>query len=101
MAGSVTKTCSGLGRARRQGAVGGRDQVKDVTRTFVETVDPNANLMTDEHKKFHKIGKQYASHRYLAEFDFRYNNRIKLGVNDYERADNILAGVTNGQAIDV
>ena len=26
-------------------------------------------------------------HRYLAEFDFRYNNRIALGVNDGERAD--------------
>ena len=25
-------------------------------------------------------------HRYLAEFDFRYNNRVKLGVNDGERA---------------
>ncbi len=25
-------------------------------------------------------------HRYLSEFDFRYNNRIKLGVNDGERA---------------
>ena len=25
-------------------------------------------------------------HRYLAEFDFRYNNRVALGVNDGERA---------------
>ena len=25
-------------------------------------------------------------HRYLAEFDFRYSNRVKLGVNDVERA---------------
>jgi hypothetical protein len=25
-------------------------------------------------------------HRYLAEFDFRYSNRIKLGVDDTERA---------------
>ena len=25
-------------------------------------------------------------HRYLAEFDFRYSNRIRLGVNDDERA---------------
>jgi ISXO2 transposase-like protein len=25
-------------------------------------------------------------HRYLAEYDFRYNNRIALGVNDGERA---------------
>ena len=26
-------------------------------------------------------------HRYLAEFDFRYSNRVELGVNDGERAD--------------
>jgi hypothetical protein len=25
-------------------------------------------------------------HRYLAEFDFRYNNRIALGVTETERA---------------
>jgi ISXO2-like transposase domain len=31
--------------------------------------------------------------RYLAEFDFRYNNRIKLGVDDIARADNALLGV--------
>jgi hypothetical protein len=33
-------------------------------------------------------------HRYLAEFDFRYNNRVALEINDKQRADNILAGVT-------
>jgi transposase-like protein len=32
-------------------------------------------------------------HRYLAEFDFRYNNRAKLGINDTERADNAPRGV--------
>ena len=31
-------------------------------------------------------------HRYLAEFDFRYNNRIGLGVDDQQRADGILTG---------
>jgi transposase-like protein len=30
--------------------------------------------------------------RYLAEFDFRYSNRAKLGVNDAMRADRALAG---------
>lgn len=30
--------------------------------------------------------------RYLAEFDFRQNNRAKLGINDVERADIALAG---------
>jgi transposase-like protein len=33
-------------------------------------------------------------HRYLAEFDFRYNNREGLGVNDVARASNLLRGVT-------
>ena len=32
-------------------------------------------------------------HRYLAEFDFRYNNRVALGVQDSERADKLLLGV--------
>jgi hypothetical protein len=31
-------------------------------------------------------------HRYVAEFDFRYNNRIRLGVDDVKRADLIVAG---------
>jgi transposase-like protein len=31
-------------------------------------------------------------HRYLAEFDFRYSNREKLGVNDVARASRALAG---------
>lgn len=31
--------------------------------------------------------------RYLSEFDFRYNNRVALGVNDQDRADNVLSGV--------
>jgi transposase-like protein len=32
-------------------------------------------------------------HRYLAEFDFRYSNRVALGVNDVERADIALKGI--------
>ena len=32
-------------------------------------------------------------HRYLAEFDFRYNNRIALGVDDTARADAALKGI--------
>jgi transposase-like protein len=31
-------------------------------------------------------------HRYVAEFDFRYNNRIKLGCDDIQRADRALVG---------
>jgi len=32
-------------------------------------------------------------HRYLAEFDFRYNNRIALGVDDKDRADQLAKGI--------
>jgi hypothetical protein len=32
-------------------------------------------------------------HRYLAEFDFRYNNRVRLGVSDEMRADRALQGI--------
>lgn len=32
--------------------------------------------------------------RYTTEFDFRYNNRSSLGVNDAERADRLLKGIS-------
>ena len=32
-------------------------------------------------------------HRYLAEFDFRYSNRVRLGINDVERAERALTGI--------
>jgi transposase-like protein len=32
-------------------------------------------------------------HRYVTEFDFRYSNRVALGVDDQERASRALAGV--------
>jgi transposase-like protein len=32
-------------------------------------------------------------HRYLAEFDFRHNNRVRLGCDDTERADRTLRGI--------
>ncbi len=33
-------------------------------------------------------------HRYLAEFDFRYSNRVALGVDDTARAEKALEGIT-------
>lgn len=38
--------------------------------------------------------KEKHLHRYLAEFDFRYNNRIALGVNDEMRAARALQGIS-------
>lgn len=41
---------------------------------------------------YQHCGEQHL-HRYLAEFDFRYNNREALGCNDADRARNALSGI--------
>lgn len=41
---------------------------------------------------YHHISQQHLK-RYLAEFDFRYNERSALGVSDAERADKALKGI--------
>ncbi len=33
-------------------------------------------------------------HRYLDEFDFRHSNRVRLGINDAQRAEKLLKGVS-------
>ncbi len=44
---------------------------------------------------YQHCGKRHL-HRYLAylaEFDFRYNHRIALGIDDAERANKVLTGI--------
>ncbi|HXQ11522.1 MAG TPA: IS1595 family transposase [Caulobacteraceae bacterium] len=41
---------------------------------------------------YHHVSEAHL-HRYLAEFDFRYSNRIALGVNDEARSDEALRGI--------
>ncbi|HEV2700784.1 MAG TPA: IS1595 family transposase [Steroidobacteraceae bacterium] len=38
--------------------------------------------------------KEQHLHRYLSEFDFRYNNRVALKISDQQRAENLLTGVS-------
>ena len=40
---------------------------------------------------FHSVSEAHL-HRYLAEFDFRYNTRVALGVNDTMRTDKAIQG---------
>jgi transposase-like protein len=37
--------------------------------------------------------KEKHLHRYLAEFDFRYNNRVRLGVDDVQRTERAIKGI--------
>ncbi len=42
---------------------------------------------------YEHCGKQHL-HRYLAEYDFRYNRRAAKGVDDMERTDAVLSGIS-------
>lgn len=42
---------------------------------------------------YHHVGSQHLK-RYIGEFDFRYNTRTALGVNDTERTDKALQGIS-------
>lgn len=44
-------------------------------------------------KGIHQHCAQKHLHRYLAEYDFQYNNRIALGVSDTMRTEAALRGV--------
>lgn len=41
---------------------------------------------------YHHVSEAHLG-RYLAEFDFRYNERMSLGVHDAERAEKALKGI--------
>ena len=49
------------------------------------------------HGQFHHISEAHL-HRYLAEADFKYNHRVRLGYGDAERADILLRG-TQGKRL--
>jgi len=70
--------------------------------------DPNIHTNTVEGffsvfkrgmKGIYQHCKKKHLHRYLAEFDFRYNNRSALGFEDPERAEKLLQGVKGKRLI--
>ena len=57
------------------------------------TMDGYWGLFKRGMKGVYQHCKEKHLHRYLAEFDFRYNHRVKLGVDDAARAVRALEGV--------
>ncbi|RWK66850.1 IS1595 family transposase [Mesorhizobium sp.] len=73
-------------------------------RTEINGDGVSVNINTNTVEGFYSIFKrgmkgvyqhcaEHHLHRYLAEFDFRYSNRIALGVGDVERSSKTLAGI--------
>ena len=83
----------------------GHDTVLHAAEEYARQSDePGYVITTNTVEGFYSIFKrgmkgvyQHCSekhlHRYLAEFDFRYSNRVRLGVNDVARADRALKGI--------
>ena len=81
---------------------GGRARHETVNHTQDEYVRGDAYSNTAEgffailkrgvYGTFHSISEAHL-HRYLAEFDFRYSNRIALGIDDTMRTAELLRGI--------
>jgi hypothetical protein len=83
----------------------GHDTVNHSAKEYVRYDDTPVAIHTNTAESYFSVFKrgmrgvyQHCDekhlHRYLAEFDFRHNNRVAFGVHDKERAEKILRGAT-------
>ena len=68
---------------------------KDAPWVHTNTVEGYYSVFKRGMKGVYQHCKEKHLHRYLAEFDFRYNHRVLLGFNDGERADAAIRGAAN------
>lgn len=75
------------------------DQIHHATGEYVRgdvytnTLEGYFSIFKRGMKGVYQHCKEKHLHRYLAEFDFRYNHRERLGVNDMERTEAALQGI--------
>ena len=61
--------------------------------TYTNTVEGFFSIFKRGMRGVYQFCSEKHLHRYLAEFDFRYSNRIALGCNDADRADAMVRGI--------
>jgi hypothetical protein len=66
------------------------EYVRGIVHT--NTVEGYYSIFKRGMKGVYQHCKEKHLHRYLAEFDFRYSNRVRLGINDVERTERALKG---------
>jgi hypothetical protein len=64
-----------------------------VARFHTNTIEGYFSIFKRGMKGTYQHRAEKHLHRYLAEFDFRYNNRTALGVEDQERTDHAIRGI--------
>jgi transposase-like protein len=66
---------------------------RDDSRIHTNTVEGYYSIFKRGMTGVYQHCREKHLHRYLAEFDFRYSNRIRLGINDYMRAEIAAKGI--------
>src|SRR5271154_1865363 len=67
--------------------------IVETTTITTNTVEGYYSIFNRGMKGIYEHCSEKHLHRYLAEFDFRYSNRIALGVDDQDRADKTIKGM--------
>lgn len=60
---------------------------------YTNTVEGSFSIFKRGMRGIYQHCSEKHLHRYLAEFDFRYCNRVANGYNDTDRANALLAGI--------
>jgi hypothetical protein len=64
-----------------------------VRKIHTNTVEGFYSIFKRGMKGVYQHCKEKHLHRYLAEFDFRYSNRVRLGVDDVQRTELAIKGI--------
>ena len=99
----MTDAASWYKYMNRSGAFAGHDRIDHTRGEYGRTEPGKPHITTNTVEGYFSVFKrgmrgtyQHCAekhlHRYLAEFDFRYNARIKLGMDDEQRAIKALKG---------
>src|SRR5207237_10677233 len=80
--------------------LGGQNKVVEADETYIGGKETNKNTVEGYFSilkrgivgTFHHVSQQHLT-RYLAEFDYRYNERVSLGVSDSERMRKSVQGI--------
>jgi transposase-like protein len=62
-------------------------------KVYTNTVEGFFSIFKRGMRGVYQFCSEKHLHRYLAEFDFRYSNRVALGCNDEDRANRLLSGI--------
>ena len=62
-------------------------------KIHTNTVEGFYSIFKRGMKGIYQHCKEKHLHRYLSEFDFRYSNRVRLGVDDVQRTERAMKGI--------